>query len=59
MNLLPPTLFLGLRNLPLPLSNSALQTVHPKPLRRPHADTLPSSDTRTTLNIRAGIPYSS
>ena len=36
VNLLPPTLFLGLRNLPFRLSNSPLQAVHPQPLRRPH-----------------------
>ena len=36
VNLLTPTLFLGLPNLPLPLSNSPLQAVHPQPLRRPH-----------------------
>ena len=36
MNLLPPTLLLGLRNLPFPWSNSPLQAVHPQPLRRPH-----------------------
>ena len=36
MNLLPPTLFLGLRNLPFRLSNSPLQTILPQPLRRPH-----------------------
>ena len=59
VNLLPPTLFLGLRNLPFRLSNSPLQAVHPQPLRRPPPpDTLPSSDTRTPLNIRAGIPCS-
>ena len=36
VNLLPPTLLLGLRNLPFPWSNSPLQAVHPQPLRRPH-----------------------
>ena len=36
VNLLPPTLFLGLRNLPFRLSNSPLQAIHPQPLRRPH-----------------------
>ena len=36
MNLLPPTLFLGLSNLPFHLSNSPLQAVHPQPLRRLH-----------------------
>ena len=36
VNLLPPTLFLGLPNLPLPWSNSPLQAVHPQSLRRPH-----------------------
>ena len=42
VNLLPPTLFRGLRN------RCAART----------ADTLPSSDTRTALNSRAGIPCS-
>ena len=36
VNLLPPALFLGLRNPPFPWSNSPLQAVHPQPLRRPH-----------------------
>ena len=36
VNLLPPTLLLGLRNLLFPWSNSPLQAVHPQPLRRPH-----------------------
>ena len=36
VNLLPPALFLSLRNLPFRLSNSPLQAVHPQPLRRPH-----------------------
>ena len=36
VNLLPPTPFLSLRNLPFRLSNSPLQAVHPQPLRRPH-----------------------
>ena len=36
VNLLPPTLFLGLRNLPFRLSNSPLQAIHSQLLRRPH-----------------------
>ena len=36
VSLLPPTLFLGLPNLPLHLSNSPPEAILPQPLRRPH-----------------------
>ena len=59
VNLLPPTLFLGLRQPAVPLEQFAaprLSTRNRCAART--ADTLPSSDTRTALNSRAGIPYS-
>ena len=59
VNLVPPALFLGLRNLPFPLGairRSKLSTRNRCAART--ADTLPSSDTRTALNSRAGIPCS-
>ena len=58
MNLLPPARFFGLPNLRPAgaIRRSKLSTRNCCAART--ADTLPSSDTRTALNSRAGIPCS-
>ena len=59
MNLLPSTLFLGLRNLPFRLSNPPLQAVHPQPLRRQPPVYPNSSPDHRACNSLTPLPLSS